>query len=156
MPAGVPFGDLPIFSSTRASVPTIVNMEGSIRPVSTEIPLKLPATSSAALAPLPELPYSPRDHKKGIAIKWIMILVNTCFVPLGLTYGLWFGTSPQINQHLLFGITTIAFSVASAIQYWMRMYRLLIQDPIYRPIGSKMGWVWTYRHPLCVVALSTN
>ncbi|MCJ1350763.1 MAG: hypothetical protein MMC33_000744 [Icmadophila ericetorum] len=103
------------------------------------------STAGAAPAPLPELPYSLRDHKKGIAVTWTIILANTCFVPLGLTYGLWFGTHPQINQHLLFGITSVAFTVASAFQYWMRIFRLLQQDPIYRPIGSQRGWLDFYQ-----------
>lgn len=41
----------------------------------------------------PSLKYSLRDRKVAIAITWTVILIDSCIMPVGLFYSLWFGSN---------------------------------------------------------------
>jgi hypothetical protein len=51
----------------------------------------LSQATSQAREPLPELPYSLRTRKRAIAISWSLLLLDACFLPVGLFYILKFG-----------------------------------------------------------------
>lgn len=53
-------------------------------------------TIAGALEP-PPLPYSLRDRKKSITIFWSLFLLDCIAQPLGLYFGLWYGTNLSHN-----------------------------------------------------------
>ncbi|MCJ1471856.1 hypothetical protein MMC13_000497 [Lambiella insularis] len=102
-----------------------------------------PSPSRSWNGDLPLLPYSPDDHKAGIAIAWTVIVTNSAMLPIALLYGLWYGTA--LSKNVIFGIVTGTFGIASLGQFWVRMWKLLQKDDRYRPLGSKRGWLDFYQ-----------
>ncbi|MCJ1282016.1 hypothetical protein MMC26_001339 [Xylographa opegraphella] len=92
---------------------------------------------------LPPLPYSPADHKAGIAIAWTIIVLNSSALPIALFYGLWYGTS--LSKRLVLAIVTATAGVASLAQACRRLWKLLRKDGEYRPLGSRRGWLDFYQ-----------
>lgn len=62
-----------------------------------------PSTAEAPAAPEgstsepPPLPYSLRDRKKSIAFFWFLFILDCTAQPLGLYFGLWYGTDLSHN-----------------------------------------------------------
>jgi hypothetical protein len=59
----------------------------------------------------PPLPYSCWNHKLSIGIFWFFILAETCFVPISLYYGLWFGTTVRHGARMSFLFPSITISL---------------------------------------------
>lgn len=116
----------------------------------------LPEAASQAKEPLPELPYSLRTRKRAIAISWSLLLLDACFLPVGLFYILKFGAKldDTRSKYLTFpllvlfrittkfllladlGITNSVFGFFSLFQFLFRLWRLLLKSPRYRPVGT--------------------
>ena len=64
-------------------------------------PLRHPSSMEEGTGPLPSepppLPYSLHTRKKSIAIFWILFVVDTLGQPIGLYWGLWYGTNLTHN-----------------------------------------------------------
>ena len=55
---------------------------------------------SKSVANPPPLPVSLRERKKGIALAWTLIVLDSSILPLIVFYGLWYGSSltPSISK----------------------------------------------------------
>lgn len=87
----------------------------------------------------PPLPYTLHTRIFSITWFWFLIVAETFLVPVGLYYGLWFGTT--LNHGALFAIITSVFGFVTGYEYTIRGYLLLLKSPRYRPLrGSRRFW----------------
>jgi len=63
-----------------------------------------PASTTTHASEPPPLPYSLLDRKKSIAFFWILFVLDCTAQPLGLYYGLWYGTNLSHNLGMCGGI----------------------------------------------------
>ena len=70
--------------------------------VTAEAPVEpqVPAAAGSASEP-PPLPYSLRDRKKSIFFFWSLFILDCTAQPLGLYFGLWYGTDLSHNLGML-------------------------------------------------------
>lgn len=84
--------------------------------------------------PLPELPYSLREHKRNIAIIWSLLALDAAIMPLVLFYPLWY--SSDLAPAYIFAVTTGLFGIISGLEWAYRSWRLWRQEWV-RPFGGK-------------------
>ncbi|MCJ1406705.1 hypothetical protein MMC19_000772 [Ptychographa xylographoides] len=94
-------------------------------------------TNGTTFTHLPLLPYNPSEHKRGIAIAWVFIVVNSSVLPIILVYSLWYGTS--MSKNIIFSIVTALFGSINIAQSSRRIWRLVQKDGRLRPLGSRRG-----------------
>lgn len=104
----------------------------------------------------PPLGYSLRDRKVAVAICWTLVLIDSCFIAVGLFYPLWYGTSMSktngtwlrlffilgisTDQTLVMTIVSCLAGMFSLFQFFWRAWILWKRDQV-RPIdGSKWGF----------------
>jgi hypothetical protein len=85
--------------------------EGPASPASILTPQNRQQYAQASSDIPPPLPYSCWDHKLSIGIFWFFILAETCFVPVSLYYGLWFGTTVNHGARLSFLLPSLTISL---------------------------------------------
>ncbi|KAL4738608.1 hypothetical protein BDV11DRAFT_131322 [Aspergillus similis] len=104
-----------------------------------------PSTAEAPAAPEgstsepPPLPYSLRDRKKSIAFFWFLFILDCTAQPLGLYFGLWYGTN--LSHNLVFTIVTISLGGISVFEYFYRLYNLFRSDSTTRPLNARKSWI---------------
>ena len=101
-------------------------------------------TNGTTFTHLPLLPYNPSEHKRGIAIAWVFIVVNSSVLPIILVYSLWYGTS--MSKNIIFSIVTALFGSINIAQSSRRIWRLVQKDGRLRPLGSRRGSVCSSHH----------
>lgn len=104
--------------------------------------LEGPARAAAAVAdPLtpPPLGYDLRSRKKSIAYFWILILIDSIAMPLGLYFGLWYGT--DLSPNTVFSIVTAALGGISIFEYFIRFWRLWKKNSTCRVIGGRRAYL---------------
>lgn len=89
--------------------------------------------ASSLIQPLPELPYSLRDHKRNIFIIWTLLAIDSAILPIVLFYPLWYGT--DLRPAIVFAITTAVFGIVSGLEWGYRTWRLWREEWV-RPIGG--------------------
>ncbi|KAL4787957.1 hypothetical protein BJX76DRAFT_250248 [Aspergillus varians] len=87
----------------------------------------------------PPLPYSLRDRKKSIALFWSLFVLDCTAQPLGLYFGLWYGTN--LSHNLVFTIVTISLGGISVFEYFYRLYNLFRSDSTTRPLNARKSWL---------------
>lgn len=92
------------------------------------------ATTIPTRPPLPELPYSLREHKRNIAIIWCLLALDAAIMPLVLFYPLWY--SSDLAPAYIFAVTTGLFGIISGLEWAYRSWRLWRQEWV-RPFGGK-------------------
>ncbi|CEL08857.1 hypothetical protein ASPCAL12002 [Aspergillus calidoustus] len=98
-----------------------------------------PASTTTHASEPPPLPYSLRDRKKSIAFFWILFVLDCTAQPLGLYYGLWYGTN--LSHNLVFTIVTLALGGISVFEYFYRLYNLFRSDSTTRPLNARKSWL---------------
>ncbi|OAP62320.1 hypothetical protein AYL99_04523 [Fonsecaea erecta] len=84
----------------------------------------------------PPLPFDLRDHVFSISIFTLLALAECCFVPIGLYYGLTYGTT--LRPGLVFAVITSLFGFVSGYEFGMRSWRIMRYGDGYRPLyGSQ-------------------
>ncbi|KAL4939931.1 hypothetical protein BDV06DRAFT_230732 [Aspergillus oleicola] len=108
--------------------------------VTAEAPVEpqVPAAAGSASEP-PPLPYSLRDRKKSIAFFWTLFILDCTAQPLGLYFGLWYGT--DLSHNLVFTIVTISLGGISVFEYFYRLYNLFRKDSRTRPLNARKSWI---------------
>ncbi|KAL6720634.1 hypothetical protein ACLMJK_002559 [Lecanora helva] len=91
-------------------------------------------TSTRTESSLPQLPYSLRDHKKTIAVIWILLALDAAIMPLALFYPLWYASS--LKPAYIFAVTTGVFGIISGIEWAFRSWQLWKKEEV-RPFGGK-------------------
>lgn len=91
-----------------------------------------------ALVP-PPLDYDLHTRKKSIAIFWGLILFDSIVMPLGLYFGLWYGTN--LTPNTVFSIVTAALGGASIFEYCLRFWRLWKKGSTCRVIGGRRAYL---------------
>jgi len=91
---------------------------------------------------LPLLPYNLRNHKKSIAINWILIVADSCLLPIVLYYSLNYDTN--LRPAIIFAIITSVAGIVSPIKYFFGILRM-IRHSKYRPAGG-MRFRFDYFH----------
>ncbi|KAJ5525152.1 hypothetical protein N7494_011802 [Penicillium frequentans] len=83
----------------------------------------------------PPLPYSLHTRKKSIAFFWIIFVLDTLGQPVGLYWGLWYGTN--LSHNLVFSIVTACLGGISVFEYFYRLYNLFRKNSRARPLNSQ-------------------
>ncbi|EMC91261.1 hypothetical protein BAUCODRAFT_54366, partial [Baudoinia panamericana UAMH 10762] len=91
----------------------------------------------------PPLNYSLWPRKWSIIIFWSLILIDCIAMPIGLYFGLWYGT--DLSPNTVFSIVTAALGGVSIIEYFLRLKRLLRKNSTARPIGARR-WYLDFFH----------
>ncbi|KAL3478673.1 hypothetical protein BJX99DRAFT_224130 [Aspergillus californicus] len=97
-----------------------------------------PAASAGSSEP-PPLPYSLRDRKKSITFFWTLFVLDCVAQPLGLYFGLWYGTN--LSHNLVFTIVTISLGGISVFEYFYRFYNLFRSNSKTRPLNARRSWL---------------
>ncbi|KAL4931984.1 uncharacterized protein BDV17DRAFT_301537 [Aspergillus undulatus] len=115
-------------------------MDPEANPATAGAPVEpqVPAAAGSASEP-PPLPYSLRDRKKSIAFFWFLFITDCTAQPLGLYYGLWYGT--DLSHNLVFTIVTISLGGISVFEYFYRLYNLFRKDSRTRPLNARKSWI---------------
>ncbi|KAK4561208.1 hypothetical protein LTR86_005163 [Recurvomyces mirabilis] len=112
--------------------------------------------SDAAFEPEPPaLNYNMRSRKLYIIFFWSLIVVDCVFMPIGLYFGLWYGTN--LSPNIVFSIVTAALGGVSIIEYFLRLRRLLKKNSTCRVIGARrmyLDWFhWNFTFGWMVVMI---
>lgn len=101
-------------------------------------PARVRSDLANALVP-PPLDYDLRSRKRSIAIFWTLILIDSIAMPLGLYFGLWYGTN--LSPNTVFSIVTAALGGASIFEYCLRFWRLWKKGSTCRVIGGRRAYL---------------
>ena len=120
--------------------PTIGESEAEVRapdPVLAGLD-SLQSTDAAFEPEPPPLDYSLWDRRWSITFWWTMIVFDSVVMPIGLYFGLWYGTSRStLSANTVFSIVTAALGGASILDYFLRLWRLWKKTSTCRVIGAK-------------------
>ncbi|KAL1304597.1 hypothetical protein AAFC00_003566 [Neodothiora populina] len=101
-------------------------------------PARTTTDAANTLGP-PALEYDLRSRKKSIAYFWTLILIDSIAMPLGLYFGLWYGTN--LSPNTVFSIVTAALGGISIFEYFVRFWRLFKKDSTCRVIGGRRSYL---------------
>lgn len=87
----------------------------------------------------PPLNYTLRTRKLSIAFFWSLILFDSIAVPIGLYFGLWYGTS--LSPNAVFSISTGCLGGVSIIEYILRFYRLWKKGSTCRVLNARRWYL---------------
>lgn len=87
----------------------------------------------------PSLDYSLESRKRSIAFFWTLILIDSIAMPLGLYFGLWYGTN--LSPNTVFSIVTAALGGISIFEYFVRFWRLFKKGSTCRVIGGRRAYL---------------
>lgn len=97
-------------------------------------------TSDPAFEPEPPpLNYTLRTRKLSIFIFWSLIVIDSTAMPIGLYWGLWYGT--DLTPNIVFSIVTAALGGVSIIEYVLRFWRLWKKGSTCRVIGARRAYL---------------
>ena len=74
-----------------------------------------------------------------IFIFWSLILIDSIAMPIGLYFGLWYGT--DLTPNTVFSIVTAALGGVSIIEYVLRFWRLWKHSSTCRVIGARRAYL---------------
>lgn len=87
----------------------------------------------------PPLNYNLWSRKWYIVMFWGLIIIDCVFMPIGLYFGLWYGT--KLSHNAVFSIVTAALGGVSIFEYVMRFWRLWKKDSGCRVIGARRSYL---------------
>ncbi|PNS17678.1 hypothetical protein CAC42_3073 [Sphaceloma murrayae] len=95
-----------------------------------------PSAASSSKPPLPSLCYNALTPSRirFMVLFWLLVIIDSVFMPIGLYFGLEYGTS--LSPNTVFSIVTAAIGGVSIIEYFLRTWRLWKRDSTCRPIGG--------------------
>ena len=98
------------------------------------------SSNDAAYEPEPPpLNYSLWDRKWSIVIFWGFIVIDCTAAPIGLYFGLWYGTN--LSPNTVFSIVTAALGGVSILEYVVRFRRLFRKGSTCRVIGARRSYL---------------
>lgn len=104
------------------------------------ISLETLGSTDAAFEPEPPpLNYSLWPRKWSITIFWSFVIIDSVFMPIGLYFGLWYGTN--LSPNTVFSIVTAALGGISILEYVLRFRRLWIHKSTCRVIGARRAYL---------------
>jgi len=83
----------------------------------------------------PPLEYSLRTRWKSITIFWSLVVIDVICLPIGLYFGLWYGT--HLSHNAVFSISTGALGTVSIVEYFIRWCKLWKKGSNCRVIGAR-------------------
>lgn len=85
----------------------------------------------------PPLNYSLRTRKTPIFWFWTLIVLDCVCMPIGLYFGMWYGTTrDQLSANAVFSISTALLGTVSIVEYFVRFRRLWRKGSKCRVIGA--------------------
>ncbi|KAK5739384.1 hypothetical protein LTR17_005289 [Elasticomyces elasticus] len=87
----------------------------------------------------PPLNYSLMSRKWSIIFFWGLIVIDCVFMPIGLYFGLWYGTN--LTPNIVFSIVTAALGGISIFEYILRFMRLWKKSSTCRVIGARRAYL---------------
>jgi hypothetical protein len=109
-------------------------------PAETVAPTLEELSSDVAFEPEPPpLNYSLWPRKWSIIFFWGLILIDCIAMPIGLYFGLWYGTS--LSPNAVFSIVTAALGGISIFEYFLRFRRLFKKGSTCRVIGARRAYL---------------
>ena len=87
----------------------------------------------------PPLHYSLAPRKWSIIYFWGLIVIDCICMPIGLYFGLWYGTS--LTPNVVFSIVTAALGGVSILEYIIRFKRLWQKGSTCRVIGARRSYL---------------
>ncbi|KAF2480787.1 hypothetical protein BDY17DRAFT_302392 [Neohortaea acidophila] len=87
----------------------------------------------------PSLNYTLRTRYRSIAFFWSLVVIDSTAMPLGLYYGLHYGTS--LSPNTVFSIVTAAIGGISIVEYCVRFWRLWKHSSTCRVIGARRAYL---------------
>jgi len=133
---------LPSSPEGRPSLPNIQNAEEEGAPseeAPTSIETMQSTTDVAFQAEPPPLNYSLGPRKWSIIIFWGLIIIDCVGMPIGLYFGLWYGTT--LSPNIVFSIVTAALGGVSILEYVVRFLRLWKKNSTCRVIGARRAYL---------------
>jgi len=92
----------------------------------------------------PPLNYSLWARRWSITLFWGLIVIDCVAMPIGLYFGLWYGTN--LTPNIVFSIVTAALGGVSILEYVLRFWRLWKKDSTCRVIGNPPRWYLDWFH----------
>lgn len=90
----------------------------------------------------PPLNYSLRTRKKAIFWFWTLIILDCVCMPIGLYFGMWYGTTrEQLSANAVFSISTALLGTVSIVEYFIRFHRLWKKNSGCRVIGAQRWYL---------------
>lgn len=90
---------------------------------------------------IPKFSYDLRDHKKGIAINWTIIIITSGILPIALYFALRYGAKLQLS--IVLALTSALFGVLSLFSLSKRTWDLTKKNSKCRPLGAGR-WAMDY------------
>ncbi|KAF2003453.1 hypothetical protein P154DRAFT_520066 [Amniculicola lignicola CBS 123094] len=87
----------------------------------------------------PPLNYSLQSRRKSIFWFWTLIVLDCVAMPIGLYFGLWYGTS--LSPNAVFSISTALLGTVSIVEYFIRFLRLWRKNSDCRVIGAQRAYL---------------
>ena len=89
----------------------------------------------------PSLEYNLDGRKRRFALVyfWTFVVIDSVFMPIGLYFGLWYGTN--LSPNTVFSIVTAALGGISIFEYFIRFWRLFKKGSTCRVIGGRRAYV---------------
>lgn len=87
----------------------------------------------------PPLNYTLRTRKLSIAFFWSLILFDSIAVPIGLYFGLWYGTN--LSPNAVFSISTGCLGGVSIVEYVLRFWRLWKKGSTCRVLNARRWYL---------------
>lgn len=117
-------------------------------------------TSDPAFEPEPPaLPYDLRTKKKKLWFFWVVVIIDSVLMPIGLYFGLWYTVHKQgkMSANTVFSIVTAAIGGIAIFEYFIRSWALWKKDSNCRPTGAGrwyFDWfLWNYTIGWVIVML---
>ena len=90
----------------------------------------------------PPLNYSLQPRKKAIFWFWTLIFLDCVCMPIGLYFGMWYGTTrDQLSANAVFSISTALLGTVSIVEYFIRFRRLWRKNSSCRVIGAQRWYL---------------
>lgn len=114
----------------------------SPRPASSRFPNTQVTYEDPDFTRPPPLDYSLRTRKKAIFWFWTLIVLDCVCMPIGLYFGMWYGTTrDQLSANAVFSISTALLGTVSIVEYFIRFIRLWKKNSSCRVIGAQRWYL---------------
>jgi len=92
----------------------------------------------------PPLNYSLWSRRWSITFFWGLIVIDCVAMPIGLYFGLWYGTN--LTPNIVFSVVTAALGGVSILEYVLRFWRLWKKNSTCRVMGDPHRWYLDWFH----------
>ncbi|KAF2280976.1 uncharacterized protein EI97DRAFT_429071 [Westerdykella ornata] len=127
---------------SQNATPQTTTRVPSPRPASAQFPHTQVTYADPDFTTPPPLNYTLRTRKKAIFFFWTLIILDCVFMPIGLYFGMWYGTTrDQLSANAVFSISTALLGTVSIVEYFIRFHRLWKKNSRCRVIGARRWYL---------------